>query len=71
MNHYKQSINRLSIFTFVMAKTALNKEKTIFTNQQNLYLRNKLVKCYIRSTVLYGADTCTLRKVDQKYLQRL
>jgi hypothetical protein len=27
------------------------------------------VKCYIWSIALYGAETWTLRKVDQKYLE--
>jgi hypothetical protein len=27
----------------------------------------KLMKCYITSTVLYGAETWTLRKLDRKY----
>jgi len=35
----------------------------------DLELRKKLVKCYILSIVLYGAETWTLRKVDQKYLE--
>ena len=32
-------------------------------------LRKKLVKCYIWSTALYGAETGTLRAVDQKQLE--
>jgi hypothetical protein len=28
-----------------------------------------LLKCYIWSIALYGADTWTLRKVDQKYFE--
>ena len=32
-------------------------------------MRKKLVKCYIWSIALYGAETGTLRKVDQKYLE--
>ena len=32
-------------------------------------LRKKLVKYYTWSTALYGLETCTLRKVDQKYLE--
>jgi hypothetical protein len=51
-----------------MAKAAFNK-KTLFTSKLDLNLRNKLVKCYIWSVVLYGAETWTLRKVDQKYLE--
>jgi len=47
------------------AKAALNKKKTLFTSTFGLNLRNKLVKCYIWSTSLYGAETWKLRKVDQ------
>jgi hypothetical protein len=35
-----------------------------------LELRKKLVKCYIWSIVLYGAETGTLRSVDQKHVER-
>jgi hypothetical protein len=34
-----------------------------------LELREKFVKCYIWSIALYGAETGTLRKLDQKYLE--
>jgi hypothetical protein len=34
-----------------------------------LNLRKKLIKCYIWSIALYGADTWTIRAVDQKYLE--
>jgi hypothetical protein len=50
-----------------MAKAAFNKKKTLFTSKLDLNLRKKLVKCYIWSITLYGAETWTLRKVDQKY----
>jgi hypothetical protein len=50
-----------------MAKTAFNKKKNLFTSKLNLNLRKKLVKCYIWSIVLYGAETWTLWKIDQKY----
>jgi hypothetical protein len=33
----------------------------------DLNLKKILVKCYIWSTALYGAETWTLRRVDQKY----
>jgi hypothetical protein len=39
-----------------MAKAAFNKEKFLFTNKLNLYLRKKLVKCYIWSIILYGVE---------------
>jgi len=32
-------------------------------------LRKKLVKCYIWSIAIYGAETWTLRAVDQKHLE--
>jgi hypothetical protein len=35
----------------------------------DLELRKKLVKCYVWSIALYGAETWTLRAVDQKYLK--
>jgi hypothetical protein len=35
----------------------------------DLELRKKLVKCYVWSIALYGAETWTLRAVDQKHLE--
>jgi len=32
-------------------------------------LRKKVVKCYTWTTALYGAETWTLQKVEQKYLE--
>jgi hypothetical protein len=52
-----------------MAKAAFNKKKTLFTSKLDLELRRKLVKCYIWSIALYGAETWSLRKLDQKYLE--
>jgi len=52
-----------------MAKVALSKKKTLFTSKLDLNLRKKLVKCYIWSIALYGAETWTLRAVDQKHLK--
>jgi hypothetical protein len=53
------------------AKAAFNKKKTLFTSKLNLLLklRKKLAKCYIWSIALYGAETWSLRKLDQKYLE--
>jgi hypothetical protein len=51
------------------AKAAFNKKKTLFTGKLDLNLRKKLVKCYIWSMALYGAETWTLRAADQKYLE--
>jgi hypothetical protein len=40
-----------------MEKAAFNKKKTLFTSKMELNLRKKLVKCYIWSMALYGAET--------------
>ena len=43
--------------------------RRLFLLALDLDLRKKLVKCYIWSMVLYGAETWTLRAADQKYLE--
>ena len=50
---------------FIMP-TAFSKKKTLFTSKLDLNLRKKLIKCYIWSMALYGAETWTLRAADQK-----
>ena len=52
-----------------MAKAAFNKKRTLFTSKLDVNLRKELVKCYIWSMALYGAETWTLRAADQKYLE--
>jgi hypothetical protein len=51
-----------------MANAEFKKKKNLFTSKLDLNLRKKLVKCYIWSVALYGAETWTLRAVDQKHL---
>ncbi|PNF41593.1 hypothetical protein B7P43_G11848, partial [Cryptotermes secundus] len=51
-----------------MAKAAFSKKK-LFTSKLDLNLRKKLVKCYIWSIALYGAETWILRAIDQKHLE--
>jgi len=50
-----------------MAKAEFSKKKTLFTSKLDLNLRRKLIKCYIWSTALYGAETWTLRAVPGKF----
>ena len=52
-----------------MAKAAFNKKEALFTCTLDLELRKKIVKCSIWSIALYGAETWTLRAVDQKHLE--
>jgi hypothetical protein len=40
-----------------VAKAVLNKKRTLFTSTLDLELRKKLVKCYVWSIALYGAET--------------
>jgi hypothetical protein len=54
-----------------MTKATFNKKKTLFTRRLDFNIRKKLVKCYIWSLVVCGAENWTLRKVDQKYLGSL
>jgi hypothetical protein len=44
--------------------------KSAFNSKLDSEPRKKLVKCYIWSIALYGAEIWTLRKIDQKYLER-
>jgi len=46
-----------------------NKKRALFTSTLDLKLRKKLVKYYIWSIALYGAETWTLRAVDQEHLE--
>ena len=47
-----------------MAKAAFNKKRTLFTSTLDWELRKELVKCYVWSIALYGAETWTLRAMD-------
>ena len=53
----------------VMATAAFNKKRTLFTSTLDLELRKKLVKCYIWSVALYGAETWPYGAEDQKHLK--
>ena len=52
-----------------MAKAAFNKKRALFTSTLDLELGKKPVKCYSWSIALYGAESWTLRVVDQKHLE--
>jgi hypothetical protein len=47
----------------------LHSTRRLFTSKLDLELRKKLLKCYIWSIALYGAETWNLQKLDQKYLE--
>jgi hypothetical protein len=52
-----------------MAKAEFQKRRAPFTSTLDVKLRKKLVKCNIWSLAFYGAETWTLRAVDQKHLE--
>uniref|UniRef100_A0A8D8UAM4 Craniofacial development protein 2 n=1 Tax=Cacopsylla melanoneura TaxID=428564 RepID=A0A8D8UAM4_9HEMI len=53
-----------------MGKTAFVKVNDILTARRiPLTLRKRFAKCYIWSVVLYGSETWTLRKKEEKYLE--
>jgi len=52
-----------------MAKAAFNKKRALFSSTPDLEMRKKLVKRYIWSIALHGAETWMLRAVDQKHLE--
>jgi hypothetical protein len=51
-------------------QVAFNKKRALFTGKMDFELRKKLVKCYIGSIALDGAETWTSGAVDQKHLER-
>ena len=51
-----------------MANEAFNMKRSIFCGPLGKELRKRLVKCFVWSVVLYGAETLTLRRNEQKRL---
>jgi hypothetical protein len=52
-----------------MSKATLNKKKLLFTSKLGLNLWKNLVQFYIWNIALYAAETWTLQKADEKYLE--
>jgi hypothetical protein len=55
--------------SITMIKAAFNKKKVLSTSKLDFNIRNKTVKSHIRSSYSCGAETRTLRKVDQKHVE--
>ena len=51
------------------AKEAFNRKRSIFCGPLEKELRKRLVKCFVWSVALYGAETWTLRRNEQKRLE--
>jgi hypothetical protein len=76
--HSTADSKRLSLLCIVyMVNTGLlwqesfNKKGVLFTSILDVQLRKELVICYIWCLALYGAETWTLRAVDQKHLESI
>ena len=52
-----------------MAKEAFNRKRSIFCGPLEKELRKRLVTCFVWSVVLYGAETWTLRRNEQKQVE--
>jgi hypothetical protein len=52
-----------------MAIAAFNKNRALFGSKMNLELRNRLLKFYVWSIALCGAELWALQAVDQKHLK--
>ena len=50
-----------------MANAAINKKKALFTSNLHLYLRKKLMICYIWSLALHGAELGSMPTNDARY----
>jgi hypothetical protein len=69
-----EALNHNCIFAtksrFAKAKAAFSNKQILFTNKLDLNLTKKLIKCYIWSTDLYGAEDWALREVHQKSMEK-
>ena len=52
-----------------IAKEAFNRKRSIFCGPLEKELRKRLVKCFVWSVALYGAETWTLRRSEEKRLE--
>ena len=52
-----------------MVKVAFNRKRSIFCGPLEKELQKRLVKRFVWSVVLYGAETWTLRRNEQKQLE--
>jgi hypothetical protein len=57
-------------YRVAMAKESFNKKRVLFTSILDVQLRKELVIYYIWCLAVYGAETWTLRAVDQKQLEK-
>ncbi|KAJ4429433.1 hypothetical protein ANN_21602 [Periplaneta americana] len=54
-----------------MAKEAFNRKRSVFCGFLEKELRKRLVNCFVWSVALYGAETWTLRRSEEKRIKHL
>jgi hypothetical protein len=62
---------RKTKFSITVAKTAFNREKTLFTSKLDLKFKAEASKILRTKPSIFDAETWTLLNVDQKYLGSL
>jgi hypothetical protein len=62
-------LSKICVSAFFKSTDVVNKKGALPTGTLDLEVRKKLVKCYVWSIALYGAETWTLRTVNQKHLE--
>ena len=65
-----KSLPDIYILYVAITKGEFNEEKALVSSRFHLNSRMKLVTCYTWSKDFYNSVNWTLRKVDQKYLER-
>ena len=67
------STNTLCFMTLnkIEIKCRLNRKMALLTSKLNIEPRKKFVRCYVWKMALYGTETWTIRKLEQKYLESL
>ena len=62
-------IRRLKVKSRICHNKSSIQKKIIVNIRLDVNLRNKLVKCNIKITALFGAENLTLRKADHNYIE--
>ena len=52
-----------------MTKETFNRKRSIFCGPLEKEVRKRLVKCFVWSVAMYGAETLTLTRNEQKRLE--
>ena len=53
-----------------IAKSAYNRIKKLITNKKmSVHTRKRFVKCYVWSTLMYGCETWTMNKADERRIE--